>query len=1534
MDEHITTRCTHTRVRRDGLLVDAKTPDDVATSLALAKGVRQLNSIEPPRENSGILQVDNDYLGVDIEPGGVVHITDGDFWKNTARGLRMASQPLDVDSSTPLYQNQSSATGSVAMKNKANPTMAVPSIPAMGNWSGERPNSCTKLPYEAVLSQQIGTKVEPGGVFYQKNEFTNASAPRIRVGKLSDERLMNVGSHPKMLTHRVVTKGREALMTAIDNQLAQGCYQQVSLVGALYQLSVLKGMGGVGKSTLAREYAFQCDAQRRYQLIYWLDAETPEQLQASFENMCKAFGLGGYLDSIDAVASVYATLGTLQSYLLIFDNVKSHDAIANYLPTAEAYRGYLNQAHRSHCLITSRDRQGWSDVVEVSGFNEASFAEYVKHFLSPEYLGFQLSDIEDEKVIREFGNALGYHPLALTQAACLIKRRAAKRFSSSKMSSLRDYLNLLLRTPDFVLSSNEVFPQYMDKATDYPADVLKALQLSLQDFLSDTPDKNFARYLLQGLRYLHPTNIPDAWVLAMAKVFYAEQGLSQAESAAESALDRLTELSILEYDDSMHHYSGMHRLMHLALHAVQLDEDSPENQCGWQQAAQGLLASFPHVYYEKTTESSTPWLTQLPHVLAAKPLVASNEDSLLTAKIRSRLALYYVYHQRDFVQAKTYALAAVSHWEILYQRTQDDLVREQLAEMYNTLARIDAYGIITSSVNSVPWLEKSVALYKNNLRLGSRISALCCMTAKRLHAEQLAYPSLALIEYEYGLNWFDSSESRVTDVSKRTFEQAMLYRALGLAYSKYRKTELALLYYEKSKAILVDLGNKTLLLELYDELSEAYYALEQFNDYRKPLQIYCRLVVEMYGVGSVDYIEAFCRFALDKDQAILSAKNSTKVLRLVEKHRLSWSDVTRNNQSLLMVIIKAGALDVLEAFNLTVGELSQGDSSGKTPLMQAAIRGHISIVKYLLQKKVPVDAIDTQGMTAFMHAAFNGRLDVLNFLLTEDLADHRNIKSQAGLLAFHYAIMGGHMPCVQRLFEVNNEVLTASNDQASLILAIQANQAEILTWLLSTYRVHSLQAYNNADGFDMFLDASYFGHLACAKVLLDDGTVVTKKDEGGRNALLLATIGGQTSMVEWLLSLPEFSLEDPDDAGMTPLLLAAWLGHLALAKALLEQGASMAAKDHLGRNALLLAVEEGHLKMVSWLLDQPEFTLNDLDEKGLKPLLLAARLGHLAMVQALLHRGASIEARDRHGLTPLLLAARLGHLTLVQFLLEQGASTLVRDRYGHNILLLAAYNGNCSMVDWLLEQPGINLEDRDEGITPFLMAAGRGHLDLAQALLERGASPTVKTKVGCNALLLAAVGGHAMMVDWLLSQPDLSSEDSNNEGLTPLTQELSVHERDDAGNTAILLAALEGNISQIEWLLNQGADLGDKNHFSRNVLSLAARTGHQSCVEWLITQGCSVLKTDSTGNNALMLAEKGGHLPLIQYLQKNTELNLTEKPELPAVPKRSSLTSRKTKSFLTASEQTLRHKICQANNVINEDDILPPASQTGFSQKT
>src|ERR1039458_5999350 len=70
-------------------------------------------------------------------------------------------------------------------------------------------------------------------------------------------------------------------------------------------------------------------------------------------------------------------------------------------------------------------------------------------------------------------------------------------------------------------------------------------------------------------------------------------------------------------------------------------------------------------------------------------------------------------------------------------------------------------------------------------------------------------------------------------------------------------------------------------------------------------------------------------------------------------------------------------------------------------------------------------------------------------------------------------------------------------------------------------------------------------------------------------------------------------------------------------------------------------------------------------------ILKAAKKGKAKEIEALLAKGADLEARDREGRTPLMLAAQYGRTGAVRLLLDKGAKPGARDTHRWNAYMLA-----------------------------------------------------------------------------------------------------------------------------------------------------------------------------------------------------------------------------------------------------------------------
>jgi Ankyrin repeats (3 copies) len=90
-----------------------------------------------------------------------------------------------------------------------------------------------------------------------------------------------------------------------------------------------------------------------------------------------------------------------------------------------------------------------------------------------------------------------------------------------------------------------------------------------------------------------------------------------------------------------------------------------------------------------------------------------------------------------------------------------------------------------------------------------------------------------------------------------------------------------------------------------------------------------------------------------------------------------------------------------------------------------------------------------------------------------------------------------------------------------------------------------------------------------------------------------------------------------------------------------------------------------------FVLAFPAIAADSSEDLLTQDLLDAARKGKKERVEALLAKGAALEAADKEGRTPLLLAAQYGRTSTVQLLLAKGARPDARDSRGWNAFMLA-----------------------------------------------------------------------------------------------------------------------------------------------------------------------------------------------------------------------------------------------------------------------
>ena len=144
-----------------------------------------------------------------------------------------------------------------------------------------------------------------------------------------------------------------------------------------------------------------------------------------------------------------------------------------------------------------------------------------------------------------------------------------------------------------------------------------------------------------------------------------------------------------------------------------------------------------------------------------------------------------------------------------------------------------------------------------------------------------------------------------------------------------------------------------------------------------------------------------------------------------------------------------------------------------------------------------------------------------------------------------------------------------------------------------------------------------------------------------------------------------------------------------------------------------------------------------------------------------------------------------------------------------------------------------------QALDQFMKAVDTGDSKAAALLLDKGVDPDSADPKGNTALMIASLQGHRELVALLIER------------------KASVGRRSAHGDTALMFAALKGHLEIVKLLVDKGAAV---NQDGWAPLHYAAFENRTEVLLYLILKGAKKDALAPNGYTALMLAARGGHV--------------------------------------------------------------------------
>ena len=572
--------------------------------------------------------------------------------------------------------------------------------------------------------------------------------------------------------------GREPLLEKLHRRLATG------RAAALVQPQALYGLGGIGKTQTASEYAYRYGNE--YSHVCWVSAANRETLVADYVALAGLIGLPekGGQDQQQIVAAVKRWLAAQENWLLVMDNADDLLLAQEFLPPG----------HHGYVLYTTRAQAAGTIAASIE-VEKLSVAEgmvlllrWSKRMEVDETLEEVRAEDRDaaEQIVREMDGL----PLALVQAGAYVEETGC---------SLTEYLQLYGKHRTYMLARRSRL------MAGYPETVATTWSLSFQLVEQENPA---AADILRICAFLAADAIPEALLLEGAGALGELPGTEVRDMLTlNDVLEVLRRYSLVKRETDTHMLS-IHRLVQ----AVLRDSLDEQGQRLWaERTVRVVNAAFPKENYGANPQ----YQYYLPHVQECAALIEQYHLHFAEAAQLLYNAGAYQYYYGFHPQAQTFHEQALA-------------IREEVSGPEHPVVAesLNALGILARNQGNYEQAERfhRQALHIREKALGAHhpttavslnnLSVLYRGQGKYEQAEPFLQKALSIRKQLLG---HDHADTLITVlnlanlyIEQQKYEQAepLLQQVLGIGEQAQRPDNLliahtlnllARLYYEQKK---------------------------------------------------------------------------------------------------------------------------------------------------------------------------------------------------------------------------------------------------------------------------------------------------------------------------------------------------------------------------------------------------------------------------------------------------------------------------------------------------------------------------------------------------------------------------------------------------------------------------------------------------------------------------------------------------------------------------------------------------------------